>query len=181
MSSKISEPHILLLTGTPGIGKTTLLRSVAAQLQQFTIGGFYTEEIREFGQRKGFRLLTFKGEQGVIAHVNFNHHYHVSKYGVDVTAIEHFADVALTYADEIDVYLIDEIGKMECFSQCFVSRVEALLASDKPVIATVAKKGGGLIEEAKQWPDSQLWQVTHSNRDALVTQVVEWLHKHLHS
>lgn len=169
------QPHILLLTGVPGIGKTTLVRKVAAQLQQHRIGGFYTEEIRTKGQRQGFRLVTFSGEQGIIAHVNFDHRYSVGKYGVDVAAIDRFADTDLAIAEDIDVYLVDEIGKMECLATRFVSRMEALLRSDKTLIATVGKKGSGLIETVKHWPGSLLWEITHDNRDALVTQVSAWL------
>lgn len=178
MTSSRKLSHILLLTGTPGIGKTTLICKVASQLSQYRIGGFYTEEIREGGQRKGFRLVTFQGEEGIIAHVNFDHHYRVSKYGVDVEMIDHFANITLGLADDIDCYLIDEIGKMECFSEVFVKRVEALLNSSKPVIATVAKKGSGLIEKAKQWPGSLLWELTHANRDVRVMEVSKWLDTH---
>ena len=53
-----TSSRILLVTGVPGIGKTTLVRRLAMQLQQYRIGGFYTEEIRTGGQRQGFRLVT---------------------------------------------------------------------------------------------------------------------------
>lgn len=89
--------------------------------------------------------------------------------------INHFANTTLAHVDGVDVYLIGEIGKMECFSTVFVKRVETLLNSSKPVIATVAKKGSGLIEKAKQWPGSELWELTHANRDARVTEVSKWL------
>ncbi len=169
------QSHILLLTGVPGIGKTTLVRRVAAQLQQHRIGGFYTEEIRSSGQRQGFRLVTFNGEEGIIAHVDFSHHYSVGKYGVDVAAIDRFAETSLAITNDIDVYLIDEIGKMECMASRFVTNMEALLRSDKTLLATVGKKGSGLIEKVKHWPASQLWEITHDNRDALVTEVCAWL------
>ena len=178
MTSLAKPTHILLLTGTPGIGKSTLIGKLASQLSYYRIGGFYTEEIREAGQRKGFRLVTFNGEEGIMAHVNFDHHYRVSKYGVDVAMIDHFADTTLMLMDDIDVYLIDEIGKMECFSQGFVTRVETLLNSSKPVIATIAKKGSGLIEKAKQWSGSELWELTFVNRDARVAEVSKWLATH---
>ncbi len=170
-----NKSHILLLTGMPGIGKTTLVRKVAAQLPHQQLGGFYTEEIRQSGQRQGFRLVTFQGEQGIIAHVKIDHRYRVGKYGVDVATIDHFADAALGIAEDINLYLVDEIGKMECLAPRFVSCMEALLRSDKTVIATVGKKGGGLIEKVKHWPGSLLWEITHANRDALVSQVCAWL------
>ncbi len=175
MKDANKQSNILLLTGIPGIGKTTLIQRVAAELSRYRVSGFYTEEIREGGQRKGFRLVTFNGEQGIMAHVNYDQRYRVGKYGVDVSVIDHFAATALTISNDIDVYLIDEIGKMECFSSEFVSRIKVLLNSDKPVIATVGKKGAGLIEEARHWPGSELWELTQANRDTLVTEVLAWL------
>ena len=175
MTDFANQPHILLLKGSPGIGKTTLLCKVASQLQQYRLGGFYTEEIRQAGQRQGSRLVTFRGEEGIIAHVKFDHRYRVGKYGVDIATVDRFAESELALIEAVDVYLIDEIGKMECFSSTFIDKIEELLNSNKPVIATVAVKGGGLIDKAKRWRGSELWELTHTNRDALVAQLVEWL------
>lgn len=179
MTRSAEKHHILLITGTPGIGKTTLLRKLAAALPGYRVGGFYTEEIRETGVRQGFRLVGFNHERGVIAHVDIDHRYRVGKYGVDVAAIDRLAANTLDVRDEIDFYLIDEIGKMECLSDVFVSRMRTLLDSDKTVVATVGKRGGGLIEQVKQWPGSRLWEITHANRDALVTDVTAWLRERL--
>ena len=62
------------------------------------------------------------------------------------------------------IVLIDEIGKMECFSSRFVAAVRRLLDDRKPVVATIAIKGGGFIAEAKARPDVEIWQVTKANR-----------------
>ncbi len=43
----------LLITGLPGIGKTTLIKKLSEELKVLHPAGFYTEEIREEGQRKG--------------------------------------------------------------------------------------------------------------------------------
>ena len=94
---------------------------------------------------------------------------------MDIATIDRFAETELALTDAVDVYLIDEIGKMECFSSTFVDKIEVLLNSSKPVIATVAFKGVGLIAKAKRWRGSELWELTHGNRDALVAQLVEWL------
>jgi nucleoside-triphosphatase len=109
----------------------------------------------------------------MIAHVDFASPYRVGRYGVDVAAIDRLVEAALTRPGK--VYLIDEIGKMECLSQVFTNRVEQLLAAGKLVIATVAKHGGGFIEEVKRWPGVELWEVTLGNRDALVNQAIAWL------
>jgi nucleoside-triphosphatase len=178
MKSSGEQTHILLLTGTPGIGKTTLIRRVASQLSGYRLGGFYTEEIREAGQRKGFRLVTFNGEAGIMAHVDFDHRYQISKYGVDVSVIDHFAETTLDLDDEVDFYLIDEIGKMECFSSIFINKVKVLLDSNKTVVATVAKKGTGFIEAAKHSTGCELWELTKANRDARVMEVMKWLETH---
>lgn len=174
MAPPADKQHVLLITGVPGSGKTTLVRKVAETLTGKRVGGFYTEEIREAGVRQGFRLVGFGGEQGVIAHVDFAQCERVSKYGVDVAAIDRLADVTLALSDDIDIYLVDEIGKMECMAPRFVSRMTALLGSGKTVIATVAKKGGGLIAAAKTRADSELWELNRANRDALVAEVVKW-------
>ena len=55
------EPRTLLLTGAPGVGKTTVIRRLATCLAGKQLGGFFTEEIREGGERKGFRLSGFAG------------------------------------------------------------------------------------------------------------------------
>lgn len=175
-SSNLS--HILLLTGVPGIGKTTVIRKLATALLTQP-GGFYTEEMRAAGRREGFRLLGFNHEQGIIAHVDIDHDYRVGKYGVDVAAIDYLADAALGIREETEVYLIDEIGKMECLSDVFVQRIQSLLESNKMLIATVAMKGGGLIAEVKRWPGSELWEITRTNRDTVPEKATAWLQERL--
>jgi nucleoside-triphosphatase len=43
----------LLITGLPGVGKTTLIKKLSEKLKHLHPAGFYTEEIREQGQGKG--------------------------------------------------------------------------------------------------------------------------------
>ncbi|WP_022947809.1 nucleoside-triphosphatase [Methylohalobius crimeensis] len=168
-----STSPLLLLTGTPGIGKTTLIKHIAAQLGGHFIAGFYTQEIRLKGHRAGFELIGFSRESGVIAHVDFDSPDRVGRYGVDVATIDRLAESNFILDGEL--YLIDEIGKMECLSPVFVRRVERILNSGKPVISTVAKKGGGFIEKIKQRPGREMWEATHDNRDKLVERALTWL------
>lgn len=168
--------RVLLITGMPGIGKTTVIRRVAERLHGIQLGGFYTEEVREAGERTGFRLVDFEGRALIFAHVDFSGP-RVSKYGVDVAALDARADALLAPRPEVAVYLVDEIGKMECLSPRFVAAMRRLLASDRLVVATVARKGEGFIAEAKRWPGAALREVSHDNRDRLPDEIVVWLAK----
>ena len=165
----------LLITGRPGSGKTTVIRKVAAALSGRPLGGFYTEEIRESGERRGFRLATFDGREGVMAHVEFRGPYRVGKYGVDVSVIDAVVDSALAVKDEVEVYLVDEIGKMECMSPKFVAAMRALVDSRKPVVASIARTGGGFIAEVRQQEDTERWELTRANRDGMPERVLAWL------
>jgi nucleoside-triphosphatase len=166
------------LTGPPGVGKTTVLRRVAEELADLEIRGFTTEEIREAGQRVGFRIETFDGRSDVLAHVEIRSPHRVSKYGVDVGALDRMLAEQFS-ASRADLVLIDEIGKMESFSGRFVETVESLLDSAGVLVATVALRGEGFIEAVKRRPDVLLWNVSRSNREGMPAKVAEWVRSRL--
>ena len=89
--------HALLLTGPPGVGKTTVVRRVAAGLAGRRIRGFTTEEIRIGGQRVGFRLETFDGRSVTLAHVDMCSRHQVGKYRVDVATLDDLVGSALLW------------------------------------------------------------------------------------
>jgi nucleoside-triphosphatase len=166
---------MLLLTGLPGVGKTTVIRKVASALRGARVRGFITEEIRDGGRRRGFRLETLDGRSAVLACVGLASPHRVTRYGVDVPALDQMVEATLAREPPADVYLVDEIGKMECLSPRFVAAMTALLDSGRPLITTVAARGGGLIERAKRRPDVEIWTVTRENREGLPGGVLDWL------
>lgn len=166
--------HVLLLTGPPGVGKTTVVRAVAAAVIGRRVAGFYTEEIRVRGVRRGFRAVTFDGRKALMAHVDLRGPDHVGKYGVDVGVVDALAN-SLAAGGGVDLVLVDEIGKMECLSSRFVGAMRALLEAPTPVVATVAERGGGFIAEVTNRADVEVWLVTRTGRDALPGRVLAWL------
>ena len=164
----------------PGVGKTTALRAAARKLGAFGLVGFYTEEIRVGRVREGFRLVTFAGEEAIIAHVDLPPP-RVSKYGVDVATIDRFAATLHERRTRSAIHLIDEIGKMECLSAAFVEAMRRLLQSGRPLVAAVAQRGGGFIQEVKRRRDVEVWNVTHATRDAMPDRIVAWVHAALPS
>jgi nucleoside-triphosphatase len=140
------------------------------------MAGFYTEEICEAGRRAGFRWHRLDDQTGILAHVKIKSPHHVSKYGVAVGSFEGEAVSVLDpETPDVDLFVIDEIGKMECFSDKFVATVRRLLQSDKSVLATVAQKGPGLIQQVKSYPGVELLHLTRENRDEMTQQVADRL------
>jgi nucleoside-triphosphatase len=163
----------ILITGLPGVGKTTLIKKISEALTDLNPVGFYTEEIREEGLRRGFQWISLDGRRGVLSHTDVRSAYRVGKYKVDVNGFENFLDSIPFFNPNTGLIIIDEIGKMECLSGQFKKLLEELLDSEKEVIATIALKGSGLIEEIKKRHDIKLFELTKSNRDALLPDILK--------
>ena len=91
----------------------------------------------------------------------------VSKYGVDVKGFEDVLSSMDLLTTKSPVLLIDEIGKMECFSRLFIDTMRKLLDSDKVLVAIISARGGGFIEEVKGRSDCEYVEVNPHNRDSL--------------
>ena len=162
----------ILLTGPPGVGKTTLFMQICRRLAHHSPVGFYTREIRDEGGRKGFALVGLDGREGVLSHVDLRRSPRVGRYGVDVAGFERFLG-AIPFRDPRSrLILIDEIGKMECLSAEFRKLVADLLDAPKTVVATVALKGAGMIAAVKKRPDVLLFSITPRNRDSLASAIL---------
>ena len=171
-----SESAKILLTGLPGCGKTTAVTQIVKSLECKKVAGFYTQEIRQGNKRKGFRWMCLDGTTGALAHVDIKGHFKVGKYGVDVIGFEKSVVSALDVEqDDIELFVIDEIGKMECLSDKFVAAVRRLFTSDKSILATVAQKGSGLISEVKNFADTRLFHLARKGRDETITEILEIL------
>jgi len=167
----------LLLTGRPGIGKTTVIKAVAEPLGE-RVGGFYTEEIRGPGGRKGFRLVTLDGQEAVMAHVNLRGQGRprVGRYGVDVEAIERVGVAALQRAmQKGQIVVVDEIGKMELFCRPFREAVLRAVSGPYTVVAAVMAKPNPWVDGLKATPGVTVWEVTAGNRDGLAERIGQWL------
>ncbi|MEJ2557282.1 MAG: nucleoside-triphosphatase [Anaerolineae bacterium] len=169
----------LLLTGPPGVGKTTLVMRALSNLPPGAACGFVTCELRQGGRRVGFAAETLAGESCVLAHVDVRSPYRVGRYRVDLIAFEALILPAIDPTTQISAQMIviDEIGKMECFSARFRKLVVAAMESDRAVLATIALRGDSYVESLKARSDVTLLHVTRQNQDELVDQVMEWVHE----
>ncbi|MEW6053383.1 MAG: nucleoside-triphosphatase [Nitrospirota bacterium] len=167
----VSAQHILI-TGQPGVGKTTLIRKLAGHLMVLNPVGFYTAEIRQDRVRTGFELISLAGPRGILSHTDIKSPHRVGKYGVDVKGFEDFLTAIPFLSEHTALIIIDEIGKMECLSGVFRRLIRDILDSDLMCIATISMKGGGLIAEVKNRADVTLFEISIANRDTLIPDIL---------
>jgi nucleoside-triphosphatase len=165
----------ILLTGPPRCGKSTLIAKLVKQFHQ-PVTGFFTREIREKGQRVGFAILTMDGKEGVLAHKDSRSEIRVSKYGVNIEDLDQIAVPSMIPNKPDQFVVIDEIGKMECFSLLFRETLIKVLDSPNPVIGSIALKGGPFIQKIKERKDVLLVTVSEKNRDSLPAHLWEQIH-----
>jgi nucleoside-triphosphatase len=152
----------VLLEGRPAVGKTTAARRVAALLGDagIPVAGFVTDEVRDQGRRVGFAVETLDGERATLAHVRFSGPPRVSRYGVDLGAFERVALPALERRSSGAVVIVDELGKMELFSERFRAAVGELFERDAPVLATVQVGSHPFTDALKRRADAEVVRVT---------------------
>jgi nucleoside-triphosphatase len=158
----------ILLTGHPGVGKTTIIKKVIEKLK-LPSGGFYTEEIRENDMRMGFAVATLSGFKGVLAHRNFKSRYKVGQYGVGVYTLNRIGvkEIQMCLMEK-KLIVIDEIGKMELLSPQFQAVVEKALDADNPVLGTITLARHPFAQKIKTREDVRIIEVTKENRDEIL-------------
>ena len=166
----------LLLTGRPGVGKTTLVRKVIAAGIPLA-GGFLTEEVRQQGRRVGFRVRDIhSGQEGTLARTGHHSGPKVGKYTVDVASFDRIGVKAVREAMHRDgCVVIDEVGRMELCSKAFREMVPTVIDSGKPILATLSSHSDPLLDDLRRRKDVTLVEVTRSNRDTLPMEIARLL------
>ncbi|NXO94703.1 NTPCR triphosphatase, partial [Certhia brachydactyla] len=161
-----------------GVGKTTLIQKATQALKSsgVPIDGFYTQEVREGGRRTGFDVVTLSGNRGPLSRVSPSSdssvsrcEYRVGQYVVDLVSFEQLVLPMLRNVNhggdtEKRICVIDEIGKMELFSQAFIQAVRQTLAgSGTVVLGTIPVPKGkplDLVEEIRSRKDVKVFNVS---------------------
>lgn len=169
----------VIVTGEPGVGKTTLVKGVVRRMKDKVIG-FWTEEVRDRrGKRKGFRVVTTDGRGALFASKTFTSRYLVGSYGVN---IKRFEEVVLPLLErarrEADkVLVIDEVGKMELFSGKFAELVRELSRDPRRsfLITIPIRDVHPIVRELRRLPGAVLIHLTRINREGMEEEVVKLL------
>ena len=177
-SPSSSTVRAWLLTGPPGIGKSTVVSRVVYLLRSrgLGVGGCLTKERREGRERVGFTIFDLmSGREGVLATSKNALGPRVGKYRVSIPGLVDIGARALREAAATaDVIVIDEVGPMELTSPEFKRGVESCLISGKPVLAVIHEQmKDPLIERFRALPGKDLLEVTLHNREGLAASLAE--------
>jgi nucleoside-triphosphatase len=130
---------ILLVTGSPGVGKSTVISKVVLRLMSrgVIVGGCSSSERRVKGQRVGFAIKDLtNGTVGELASTKGSLGPWVGKYRVNLKDLASVAAKGLyDAARSSELIVIDEVGPMELVSPDFRRAVKACVASGKPILA----------------------------------------------
>jgi len=148
------------------------VRGIVERLRgRIPMSGFFTEEVREDGHRVGFQGVTLDGKAFPLAHVRFGGTLRVGPYGVDLVGLESIGIEALTPKDPGTLVVLDEVGKMECLSEAFKSRVAQLLDDDTPFIATVAAVGVGFVKRVRNNARAKHFTMTRGESEGMAGEI----------
>ncbi|XP_045771412.1 nucleoside-triphosphatase THEP1-like isoform X1 [Maniola jurtina] len=186
MAKKI---NFFILSGDPGVGKTTLTKKICLLLNEKGVKtvGFFTEEVRRNQVREGFDVVSLNGERGRLARekslLSSPAQHTVGKYDVLLQEFENIALQSMRMKPEDNetcVLVIDEIGKMEFFSTNFKSRIKEIFspASKNIVLATIpVRQSDPLIESIRNNSRSKVWIVTRANRNTIHEEIEREIYK----
>ncbi|HVP16497.1 MAG TPA: NTPase [candidate division Zixibacteria bacterium] len=169
--------RVFLLTGSPGVGKTTVILRIVESLKAkgYNVGGMVSREVRAGRDRVGFEILNVNtGRKGWLAHVVQKEGPKVGRYRVNIGDLESIGVEAITSAVATsDVIVIDEIGPMELHSKKFREAVLKAAESLKLLVGVVHWKATDtLINIIKDRDDAEVHVVTVENRENLPVQVL---------
>jgi nucleoside-triphosphatase len=162
----------LLLTGSPGVGKSTVLMRTVG----YVVSGMLSCEVRSCGARVGFEILDLGSDRrGWLAHLNQKSGPRVGRYCVNMQDLNNIGAEAITRAAEhSDVVAIDEIGPMELYSEKFKEAVRKAVKSNKVIVGIVHWKAKDtLLDEVKKREDAETIIVTEENRNKLHEAILE--------
>ncbi|MCZ7398720.1 MAG: NTPase [Candidatus Methanoperedens sp.] len=157
------------ITGSPGVGKSTVCRNVLKQLT-CTYGGMTSADIRVKGERVGFEIRDIAtGKQGILANKEGSGP-RVGSYHVNLDDLNNIGVAAIKNAMSSELIVIDEIAPMEFKSPEFIRAVEEALDSDKNMLVVLHQKSSHPIA-VRMRREFAVYTVTPENRESLVSEI----------
>ncbi|MGB1586458.1 MAG: NTPase [Thermoplasmatota archaeon] len=185
------------ITGLPNVGKTATLAAICRKLERddFIVGGMITRAYRPDpnGERIGFYVENWEtGDKEVFSSKEFANKEGCERnktetddgmYYVDTEVLDRIGVAAIRESmldEEVDIIIIDEVGKMEMHSEAFNAVVKEALDCPKPIIMTLHKKSRNpLLQDLRRRDDVRILEVTAVNKNLLPYKIEKLLKDHM--
>lgn len=161
----------ILLTASPGTGKSTIIDSV---VQRFpgSKGGIVAREIlNDSGERTGFTAVDQNGaaRQFMYRTDSPDQASIGGLFNVDIDALDNFVVPALNLcrSQKFQLIFVDEIGRAQARSAAFLELVRVLLSADNSLLGSIVFEDEPWSLEFKQHAEVILLPVTLANRSYL--------------
>ena len=160
-------PNNILIVGPAKIGKTTLIKRLLKDLIPLVVRGFYKEPIIESDIIKGYSIITLDLKWQILAHVDIEGPDRIENIGVNIDGFEQLVLPQLSLFAGTELFIIDEIGKMECLSKKFCQQVQLIFDSKIPSIATGTPGETPYLDELSNRNDVSIIKINNKNRNRL--------------
>ncbi len=123
-------------------------------------------------------MKTVDNKEALLGHEVIKSRFHIRRYGISIENVETLAVPSIIPKSEDEIIILDEIGKMECFSEKFCEAATKALDGPNVVLGTIAVGGTDFIRKVKERKDIKIYEVTAQNRNELPEQLIEeieWL------
>jgi nucleoside-triphosphatase len=171
--------HKILITGPPRCGKSTLIKKLVEYLyktRSFNIQGFLTPEVREHNKRIGFDVEDIHfGNRFPLARIgHYNTRNKLGKYSIFTEKLDLYLSTSVKINEKFsNIFIIDEIGKMELFSKNFEEFIKILFLSDFNIIATIGQKLNHPIKDfVTKLPNLHIFVLNQENQMDVLKRII---------
>ncbi|MFX0027118.1 MAG: NTPase [Candidatus Hermodarchaeota archaeon] len=168
----------VLITGPPRCGKSTLILKLIDYCfkKDFRVQGFLTPEVREKSRRIGFDIEEISsGIRLRFARIGeYKTKYKLGKYSVFIDEFEKvISNLENFNFEQVDLMIIDEIGKMELFSKKFQNFIVNIFKKEFNIIATIGRNiKHPCIEVFYNVPNLHKFDLTFQNQQEVYQQII---------
>ena len=168
----------VFLTGPVQIGKSTLIAAALDALQPERLGGFRTVSAKPEADGSRPVYLHPAAAQDLLCGAQNRVGIRRPELGIASfpDAFETAGMDALKGAEDCDLVLMDEIGRMERHADTYSARIRTLLDGCVPILGVVQKKADTPLAAAiRSHPNVRLIEVSEENRDVLLPEILSAL------